>query len=101
MNSKQGFSLIEVLVALALTSLILLVLAEQQMNTRNILIQVNTRADEAQFLDQIDELLFLPKPIFPSAKSPYQLRFSQSAKEIRLELGAVNELNSLKRQYLF
>lgn len=57
MNQQKGFSLTEVLTSLLLVTTLALVLLQQQLHNRQLLKQLILRAENTQFLNQIEKSL--------------------------------------------
>ena len=72
-KSKKGFSLIEVLVSLGLLLTLFFSLLEQQRQAKQLLTLMTYRAKASQYLDQIDETLYLNLDKFQQPPMHYQL----------------------------
>ena len=86
MNQQKGFSLIEVLVSLMLVMSLGLGLLQQLGQTRQLLTQLVLREKASQFLDQINESLFVGIDKLPIAPDPYHFALKKSKQSIILRL---------------
>lgn len=84
MNQQKGFSLTEVLVSLVLASTVALALLEQQLQTKELLAQLVLRVRTSQYLDQVDEHLFVKPKILPNQKI---IQASEQFKRIYPKIG--------------
>lgn len=98
MAHQKGFSLIEVLISLMLVTTLGLTLLAQQTQTRQLLTQLRLRAQASQFLDQVDESLFVGIPILPTAPSPYFFEVNKSQHNIILRLTWAENFGTLTRK---
>ncbi|BCA96301.1 prepilin-type N-terminal cleavage/methylation domain-containing protein [Legionella antarctica] len=97
MVHQKGFSLVEVLISLMLVTTMGLALLAQQAQTGQLLTQLGLRAKASQFLDQIDESLFVGIHKFPIAPSPYFLKVTKNQKNIILCLSWSGNLANITR----
>ena len=98
MNQQKGFSLIEVLVSLMLVTTVGLALLEQQGQTKQRLTQLVLRANASQFLDHVDESLFVGIDKLPNAPSPYHFIFEKNKQSLILRLNWFKNFESLIRK---
>lgn len=98
MAYQKGFSLIEVLISLMLVTTLGLALLVQQAETRQLLTQLRLRAQASQFLDQVDESLFVGIHPLPNAPSPYFLKVTKTQKNIILCLAWSGNLATITRK---
>ena len=99
MNQQKGFSLTEVLVSLMLVSTVALALLEQQWQTRHLLHKLVLRIGASQFLDHIDESLWVHLNKLPTAPIPYQFSMEESAEQSLLHIDWSNFYDSLTRRH--
>ncbi|MCL9682723.1 type IV pilus modification PilV family protein [Legionella maioricensis] len=98
MAHQKGFSLIEVLISLMLVTILGLALLEQQTQIRQLLTQLGLRTQASQFLDQIDESLFVGLPVLPIAPSPYFFELNENQHHIILRLSWSKHFGTLTRK---
>lgn len=67
MSKHKGFTLMEVLVSLMLMTTVVLMLVEQQLKTRDLINHLIWRIQGSQYLDQVDEALYISENRLPSA----------------------------------
>lgn len=99
MKRQKGFSLFEVLVCLMLVSTMALVLVQQQGRTRQLLSQLVLYARASQFLDTIDEYLYVKKTQLPVPQLPYHFEVKKSQLGIILSIDWFKDLGSITRNY--
>jgi prepilin peptidase dependent protein C len=98
MTNQKGFSLIEIFISLMLVTTIGLTLLEQQTQTRQLLAQLMLRAKASQFLDQVDESLFVGLPIPPIAPFPYFFEVNKDRRSIIFRLSWSDNFRTLTRK---
>ena len=98
MAQQKGFSLIEVFISLMLVTTIGLTLLKQQTQARQVLTQLMLRAKASQFLDQVDESLFVGIPILPIAPLPYFFEVNKNQHSIIFRLSWSENLGTLTRK---
>lgn len=100
MEKHGGFSLIEVLVSLMLVTTLGLSLLTQQGQLRQLLTQTAMRAKASQFLDQVDESLYLGGEKLPTAPPPYHFVLKKEQQSIILSLNWFKESGFLIRKHV-
>lgn len=98
MNFQKGFSLLEVLLSLILLIALSLVLLKHQGFSRQWLIQLELRANASQFLDQIDESLFVGIKRLAIAPHPYHLEVKINQHSSSVQLQWFNRAAMITRQ---
>lgn len=99
MDQQKGFSLVEVLLSLMLTTTLALGLMQVQWRTCLFLNQLIIRITALQVLDQADEQILLGMKPIPRESYPYQLQYNHTNKAIALKLSVFHALNSFTRGY--
>jgi len=99
MNQKKGFSLIEVLLSLVLTTTIALFLLQLQNTTSLVVNQVTQQSQASSILDHADEeLLLWAKQRFKPV-DPYTLHIEQNDAHTKVHLSWLNQSHVLSRIY--
>ena len=99
LNQQKGFSLIEVLVSLMLLTTLGVALLEQQGQTRQLLTQLALRTKASQFLDQVDESLFIGVDKLPAAPFPYHFMLQKNKQNFILRLDWLKDFGSIIREH--
>ncbi|CEG57564.1 type IV pilus modification PilV family protein [Legionella fallonii] len=95
---QKGFSLFEVLLSLILLTTVSLGLLTQQGLTRQWLTQLELQVQASQFLDQIDESLFLGVKRFPVAPHPYHFEAQVNQQTSNLKIHWFEHSGTIIRQ---
>jgi len=98
MNYQKGFSLLEVLISLMFVATVIFILVEQQIQTKNNLIQMMHRVDASHYLDQIDEHLLFEMTHIPTPSPPYRFELIHTDDTLLLQLKWTDNL-SMTRHY--
>ncbi|HFS7661009.1 TPA: prepilin-type N-terminal cleavage/methylation domain-containing protein [Legionella pneumophila] len=99
MSKHQGFTLMEVLVSLMLMTMVVLMLVEQQLKTRDIINHLIWRIQGSQYLDQVDEALYISENRLPLPPSNYHFDIRRSQKKIILNVTWFKKSQSIIRTY--
>lgn len=85
MNQQKGFSLVEVLTSLLLVTTFTLFLAQQQLQSRQLLIQLILYQQASVFLDQMSEQLLARVKSTPGP-APYHVKVTNQPQSTLLQL---------------
>lgn len=86
MEKLKGFSLIEVLISLVLTTSVAFILLDFQSNNFLLLSQYTTKNHVSTLLDTIDEELLLGVSDRFKPVDPYTLHIEQKSEELKLQI---------------
>ncbi|ERH43671.1 hypothetical protein N750_11515 [Legionella pneumophila str. Leg01/53] len=81
MSKHKGFTLMEVLMSLMLMTTVVLMLVDQQLKTRDLINHLIWRIQGSQYLDQVDEALYISENRLPLPPSNYHFDIRRSTKE--------------------
>ena len=99
MHPSKGFSLIEVLLSLMLTSTIALALLQVMGQSRFFLNQLIIRTQASSILDQLDERLLISTTHELKPPQPFHVTIQKSKKQLITRLDCLNQMNSISRSY--
>ncbi len=85
--------------SLMLMTTVILMFVEQQLKTRDIINHLIWRIQGSQFLDQVDEALYISENRFPLPPSNYCFDIRQSQKKIILNVTWFKKSQSIIRSY--
>lgn len=89
----------EVLMSLMLMATVVLMLAEQELKTRDLINHLIWRIHGSQYLDQVDEALYISENRLPLPPSNYHFDIRQSQKKIILNVTWFKKGQSIIRSY--
>jgi prepilin-type N-terminal cleavage/methylation domain-containing protein len=99
MEEQKGFSLIELLLCLSLTTTTILSLIHLHINSKLFLQQLNRRVQASHLLDQREELLLLDLAAEFKPPTPFQIRVEETARHRNTAVYWFNEEQAVIRSY--
>lgn len=99
MDRQKGFTLMEVLVSLMLVTTVALILVQQQWKTKELISQLIWYVRGSQFLDQIEESLYLAEGSLPPPPPNYHFEMKHSQKNTTLKIDWFKNYHSITRTY--